>query len=129
MREFTRGGQGARYVKTDLHVHTPDSHDYREENVSPSDLVEALEAEGIELVALTDHNCSGWYDGVVEAAEEHQLTVLPGVEITTHYGAERRVHMTAVFPPEQAERVGHILSQIGIDETDSANQQIGRAHV
>jgi len=121
MHEFTRGGRGAEYVKVDLHVHTPGSHDYRDD-ISPEELVEALEDEELELVALTDHDCSGWYEEVVEAADDTDLEILPGVEITTHYGSERRIHVTAIFPPERAEDIDHVLSQIDINPADAENQ-------
>jgi len=121
MHEFTRGGRGAEYVKTDLHVHTPGSHDYRDD-IPPENLVEAFEEEGLELVALTDHDCSGWYEEVVEVADGRDLEILPGVEITTHYGSERRIHVTAVFPPDRADDVDHVLSQIDINPADAENQ-------
>lgn len=121
MHEFTRGSRGAEYVKTDLHVHTPGSHDFRGD-ISPEELIEALEEEELDLVALTDHDCSGWYEEVVEAADETNLEILPGVEITTHYGSERRIHVTAIFPPERAGDIDHVLSQIDINPADAGNQ-------
>ena len=121
MHELNRGGRGAEYVKIDLHVHTPGSYDYRDE-VTPDELVETLKDEGLELVGLTDHDCSGWYEEVAEAADNTDLEILPGVEITTHYGSERRIHLTAIFPPERAEDIDHVLSQIDINPADAENQ-------
>jgi predicted metal-dependent phosphoesterase TrpH len=129
MEPIQRSTGGAEFIKADLHVHTPGSHDY-EEDISPGEFVEALEDEGIELVAVTDHDCSGWYQEVQEAAEETPIEVLPGVEITTPQGSEHQIHVTAIFPPEKASNVDFVLSNVGVNPAEpegaQANQKIGR---
>jgi len=111
---ITRKTKGAEFIKADLHVHTPKSYDV-DEDITPEEFVEEFVENGIKLIAITDHNCSGWYEEVKEAAEGRPLTVLPGVEITTPQGSEHRVHLTAIFPPEKFTRINHLLSQIGIN--------------
>ena len=129
MEPIQRSTGGAEFIKADLHVHTPGSYDY-EEDISPGEFVEALEDEGIELVAVTDHDCSGWYQEVQEAAEETPIEVLPGVEITTPQGSEHQIHVTAIFPPEKASNVDFVLSNVGVNPAEpegaQANQKIGR---
>lgn len=126
MEPLTRGTRGAEFVKVDLHVHTPGSHDYKEDDVSPEDFVQALREEDIDLVAITDHDCSGWYEEIREAAEDTSIKVLPGVEITTPQGSERQIHMTAIFPPEKSHKVEHVLSKIDIDPANPEDAQAGQ---
>ena len=104
---------GARFIKADLHVHTPDSYDYEDDAV-PGDLVAAFEEEGLELIAVTDHNTTGFYESLAEAAEESSVTILPGVEITTGQSGEHQIHMTAIFPPENSDEIDNFLYEIGI---------------
>lgn len=117
-----RGTQGAEYIKADLHVHTPGSHDY-EADVSPEDLINVFLEQGLELVAVTDHDCAGMYEELRAAAEGRSVEILPGVEITTPQGGENQIHMTAIFPPEEHDAVNHVLSQVGINPKRAGKEQ------
>lgn len=105
---------GAEFVKADLHVHTPDSYDYQDD-VDAAELIEAFEEEDMRLVAVTDHNTTGFYNELAEAAEESSVTVLPGVEITTGQSGEHQIHVTAIFPPEKADDIDNLLYEVGAD--------------
>lgn len=105
---------GSRFIKADLHVHTPGSHDY-EDDVSADELVQAFEEEGLELVAVTDHNTAEFYKDLAEASEGSSVTVLPGVEITTGQSGEHQIHMTAILPPERVDDIDNLLYEIGAD--------------
>lgn len=111
---------GAEFIKADLHLHTPDSYDY-EEDIGPEEMIEVFEEEDLELVAVTDHNTTGFYDELAEAAEDSSVTVLPGVEITTGNSGENQIHITAIFPPEQASDVDRLL--VDVDIEDDAPQE------
>ena len=113
MVEFDTAG-GARFVKADLHVHTPGSYDYNDK-VNARELIEAFEAEDLELVAVTDHNTTGFFEELAEEAAESSVTVLPGVEITTGQSGAHQIHMTAIFPPEKADDIDNLLYEIGAD--------------
>lgn len=116
-----RGDSGpAEFYEVDLHVHTPGSHDYREE-VSEDEFVRAAIEKGLDMIAITDHDCLGWYEEISEAAQDTDLTVLPGVEITTAAGNERNIHVTAIFPPEKSDRVENLLHNIGINPNNAAD--------
>jgi predicted ATPase len=122
MEKINRGNQGARYFKSDLHVHTPGSYDY-EADISAIEFVDHLIDEGLELVAVTDHDCAGMYEEIREAAEERPIEILPGVEITTPQGGDNQIHMTAIFPPEEHDAVNHVLSQVGINPERAGEEQ------
>ncbi|GAC1641425.1 MAG: putative DNA binding domain-containing protein [Herpetosiphon sp.] len=110
-----------RWIKIDLHVHTPASEDYAEKNVQFIQILHEAEQRGIHMLAFTDHNTVAGYEQLqreveflqqiertnrATAADTEQLneylrllgqiTVLPGFEFTSHYGA----HILAVFPDQ-----------------------------
>lgn len=122
MQEIDRGTTGAKYVKADLHVHTPGSYDYKAD-LSPEDLIDRFLEEGLDLVAITDHDCAGMYEELREAAEGRPIEILPGVEITTPQGGENQIHMTAIFPPEEHDAVNYVLSQVGINPERAGEEQ------
>lgn len=48
----------------------------------------ALRAEGVEVIALADHNTSTWIDEVKAAGIRHGVVVFPGCEVTSSTGAD-----------------------------------------
>jgi predicted metal-dependent phosphoesterase TrpH len=68
------------WIVCDLHTHTSWSHDCI---VEPGELVEHAEREGLGAIAVTDHNEFGGALEAVEAAEDVDLTVIPGEEVKT----------------------------------------------
>lgn len=122
MDRITRGSGGARYHKCDLHVHTPGSYDY-EADVSAAELLDHFEEVGLELVAVTDHDCAGMYEELREAAEDRDIEILPGVEITTSQGGNNQIHVTAIFPPDEHDAVNYVLGQIGINPGKAGQEQ------
>ena len=68
----------------DLHSHTY----YSDGTLSPTDLVLRAQANGVEVLALTDHDVT---DGIAEAelaAAEVGLTLIPGVEVSVTWGSQ-----------------------------------------
>ncbi|SDS95396.1 Histidinol phosphatase [Pseudomonas asplenii] len=99
---------GARWWKFDFHTHTPASMDYAKsqphlkENMTPRDWLLPYIENGIECVAITDHNSGDWVDRLKEAAEElraegFSIFIFPGVEIT----ANSNIHILAIFDPSK----------------------------
>jgi PHP family Zn ribbon phosphoesterase/ABC-type lipoprotein export system ATPase subunit len=115
---------GAEFVKADLHMHTPDSHDYKDKDIDPDDIVRKLEEEGIKLAAVTDHNTTGFYESLKDSAKDSGVTILPGVEITTGQSGENQIHMTAIFPPEKYSKIDNLLYEIGIDSEGNQQNEI-----
>lgn len=122
MDEIERGTSGARFLKTDLHLHSPASSDYAGDP-TPEDFLQDFIDEGIELIAITDHNSGAWYERLRDASEGRSIHVLPGVEITTPQGGDNQIHMTAIFSPENHDQVHHVLSQVGINPESTADEQ------
>lgn len=78
--------------RAELHVHTVLSPCAGVEMIPPLIVQEALQL-GINLIAITDHNASANIAGVMEAARESGLVVLPGMELQTR----EEVHLLCLF--------------------------------
>ena len=74
--------QGLSFKKFDLHVHTPASKCFKDKNVTAKQIVNQAIDQGMNAIAITDHNTGEWIDEVKKAASKKNLVVFPGVEIT-----------------------------------------------
>ena len=71
--------------KCDLHRHTtPDGQG--EFQFDPEDFLLACVNDGLDVVAVTDHDSTDHIDAVMEAAKNRDIIVIPGVEISTDRG-------------------------------------------
>jgi len=90
-----------RWWKCDLQVATPGAKNFRGPSDSPwtindeesraaaaSRYMERVRAEGVEIVALADHNDASWIATMTAAGEAAGVVVFPGVEVTTASGAD-----------------------------------------
>jgi len=97
---------GARWWKFDFHTHTPASQDYgkgsnqvSERDIEPRDWLLGFMRDGIDCVAVTDHNSGEWIDRLQTAHKELEakafslqspLLQFQGVEITPNDGTHVR---------------------------------------
>ncbi len=95
----------------DLQVHTDASPCSR---ASPAAVVEAALSAGVDGIAITNHDTLEGYAAVADLAPE-ELTVIPGVEVTTSQG-----HLLALdvreAPPQEDPRsvIDHVHEQGGL---------------
>ena len=78
--------------RCDLHIHTCLSP-CAELDMYPSALVRKALAEGLDVIAICDHNASENASAVIRAARGSLLTVLPGMEIASR----EEVHFLGLF--------------------------------
>jgi hypothetical protein len=78
--------------RAELHVHTVLSPCAGVEMIPPLIVQEALQL-GLNLIAITDHNATANIAGVMEAARDSGLVVLPGMELQTR----EEVHLLCLF--------------------------------
>src|ERR1051326_3960721 len=130
------GHDGKRWLRADLHIHPPVWEDYAEPQVTYLDILREAERHELEIIAFTDHNTVHGYEQMrheidflqtLERAhrltEEEQerlneyrrllanITVLPGFEFTSHYGA----HILALFAPDRpVSLIEATLLQLGV---------------
>lgn len=91
---------GSNLYKVDLHIHTPQSNDYRDKDASATDIVQAALNAGLNAIAITDHNDYRFIDAIKSAALGTELVVFPGVEVSTSEG-----HLLVIFDPDKDETV------------------------
>nr|WP_293704492.1 PHP domain-containing protein [Sphingopyxis sp. UBA6723] len=78
---------GAKFFRGDLHIHSfGASHDVRDATATPAAIVETARAEGLSIIALTDHNEIMNVAAAIEAGRDAGIYVVPGVELSTPEG-------------------------------------------
>jgi hypothetical protein len=138
-----------RWYKMDLHLHTPASADWHEPGVSYLELLHKAEMQGLDIIAVTDHNtiagCAALQAdieqlqllerlGRIQPDEQRQLEeyrrignnilVLPGFEFTATLG----FHILAVFPPQTSIReLEHLLMELNVpaERLDEGATEVG----
>lgn len=99
----------AKWWKFDFHNHTPASDDYgkgpdqvKDKQILPKDWLLNYMRQGIDCVAVTDHNSGAWIEHLKQALQElaseghadyRPLYLFPGVEITV----QGNIHILAIF--------------------------------
>ena len=80
-QERGRRGNGSRWYRGDLHAHT-----WHSDGSAPlGDLAAAARAQGLDFVAVTEHNTTSHLP-VLPADSSPDLLLVPGVEISTYHG-------------------------------------------
>jgi hypothetical protein len=135
-QEILRQDSGAEFIKVDLHVHTPASGDAQWKNkynfkFDIADIPKSLKSaeqlaekivggiiqKEIRLIAVTDHNTPSnthpedltntWYQLLKDKARGKELTVLPGVEISTD-----DLHILVILDPRENEPAAYTTHRI-----------------
>lgn len=127
---------GMRWIRADLHLHTPASEDYADPQASYLDILHEAERRNLEIIAFTDHNTVHGYERMLQEIdfleklnsanrlinEEQErlheyrrllakIIVIPGFEFTSHYGA----HILALFAPDRPiSLIEATLLQLGV---------------
>ncbi len=110
---------GSQLCKTDLHVHTPASLDYRDKKASAADIIAAAAAKDVDILAVTDHNSADFVDKMRAAAKGSGVTVVPGVEVTTPEG-----HILALFDGKIAStEITDFLIRVGIPRQEHGKEE------
>jgi PHP family Zn ribbon phosphoesterase len=105
--------RGLRFIKADLHIHTPASACFNGD-VTPEDIIQKALSEGLHAIAITDHNSGAWIDQVKDAANG-KISVFPGVEITSQSGKTGAVHLIALFDVDKgSEDINSLLGKLDI---------------
>ena len=81
-----------RWYKADLHIHTVLSP-CSDLTMGPKDIVQKALACNLDMIAITDHNSAQNIDGVLGAAQDTSLFVVPGMEV---YSREPAINLLAL---------------------------------
>ncbi len=91
----------------DLHSHSNCS----DGSLSPRQLVELALREGLDAIALTDHDTALGVPEALKAAAGTGLEVIPGIELSTDYHGTD-VHVVGLYLNIHAEGFGKVLSDL-----------------
>jgi 3',5'-nucleoside bisphosphate phosphatase len=96
-------------VRIDLHTHS----DRSDGTMSPSELVRHAADVGLDVVAITDHDCfAGWQEAQLAAADR-SVTLVRGIEISCRHAGES-VHLLGYLPdpayPPLVEELDRVLA-------------------
>lgn len=112
--------KGTRWFKCDLHLHTVASNCFQDRSVTPEQWVARAIEQGLDCVAVTDHNTGNLIDDIKQAAIGKKLTVFPGTEITCDTS---KVHLLILFDPSKTKGdVNDFLIRCGIERSMFADQ-------
>lgn len=75
----------------DLHTHSTAS----DGTLAPRDLIARAKRQGVEMLALTDHDTVAGIDEAADAAQRHGVGLIPGVEVSVTWGG-RTVHIVGL---------------------------------
>ena len=95
-------------MRIDLHAHS----DRSDGTDTPAELVRAAHAEGVDVLAITDHDTTAGWEQAAVVAEHVGVTLVRGIEISTRY-AGQGVHLLAYLPdpthPELVDELARVL--------------------
>jgi predicted metal-dependent phosphoesterase TrpH len=134
--------------RIDLHTHTT----FSDGSFSPTELVDLATQQGLDFLAITDHDTTEGLPEALEATKSISLELIPGIELSAQF-QNREMHILGYFinptdPHFQArleahrstriERIHHILDclqslgmDISLEEVELASGigTIGRPHI
>jgi len=131
-----RSHNNYKWYTIDLHIHTPASSDYQQQEVNFIELLKRAETRGLNMIAFTDHNTVAGYRQMrdeinqLELLEKlnrlipeertrledyrrllNRILVLPGFEFTATFG----FHILGIFSPNKPVReIEHLLLNLNI---------------
>ena len=135
-------------VNVDLHLHTT----YSDGTLSPNSLVQLALKKNLQIISITDHDCTDGIDEAIVASLDKNLTVIPGIELNTDT-EDGEIHVLGYFIDyqnkdlqklllecrnsrvERAKMIVEKLNGIGIDiqwkrvEELAGYGAIGRPHI
>ena len=80
---------GAHFLKADLHIHSygdGGSYDVDDHQMNPQNIVDTAISKGLSIISITDHNEIANSCIAVQYAQEKNILVIPGVELSTTQG-------------------------------------------
>ncbi|ADL51420.1 phosphatase [Clostridium cellulovorans] len=83
-------------IKGDFHIHSTAS----DGTLSPTEIVTLAKNNGVDVIALTDHDNTKGVEEAILAGLTHNIKVIPGVELSTLFNNET-IHILGFFKDDQ----------------------------
>ena len=77
----------------DLHIHSLLSP-CSDNDMTPNNIINMAVIKGLDIIAITDHNCAQNTDAVLKCAKNAGIIAVPGMELET----SEEVHLVCLFP-------------------------------
>ena len=76
----------------DLHIHTH----YSDSTSSPEEVIEQAHAQGLDCIAISDHDTIDGINPTIEAAKKYNIEVIPAIELSTE-SQGKDIHILGYF--------------------------------
>jgi hypothetical protein len=108
--------------RADLHCHTT----FSDGSLTPTGLVDRAAQRGVEVMALTDHDCTDGMPEALEAAARHPgFLLIPGIELSTDVPQDE-VHVLGYFIDWQAPFFQERLQRMRRSRLDRGRAMLGK---
>lgn len=104
-------------LRADLHMHSV----YSDGLLTPEELVEKAKSNGVEMIALTDHDVTEGCGPMRQAADKAGLQCVTGVEISTDFASEP-VHIVGLNIDPQNSALQTLLEKIRLSRVKRAER-------
>lgn len=93
-------------AKADLHIHTTASDGHS----TPQQIIKNAEKHNLDIISITDHDTIFGYRKALSAAEDTDITLLPGIEITSDFNGSECHLLAYCFDPDHSV-IAQLLAQ------------------
>ena len=108
--------------RADLHCHTT----FSDGSLTPTQIVARAVQRGLEVIALTDHDCTDGLPEALEAAARHPgFLLIPGVELSTDV-PQNEVHVLGYFIAWQLPAFQERLARLRRSRLDRGQAMLGK---
>ncbi len=108
-------------VPYDLHIHSALSP-CGDEDMTPNNIVNMAVIKGLKLISVTDHNTMLNVAPTIEVAQNHDVLVIPGIEVTT----KEDIHVLCYFPNLHDGMKFQDFIYSGIPDTQNVEEIFGK---
>lgn len=105
----------------DLHLHTTHS----DGTLSPTELVKLCAQNGLKVIAVSDHDSTEGIAEAHEAAAEHDIEIIPAIELSTDVPGNE-IHMLGYFVDTEASRFQDLLKTFRAGRKDRGRMMVQR---
>ena len=109
--------------RIDLHTHTH----FSDGSVSPTALVEIAHQQGVNILAITDHDTTEGLPEAINAAHHLPIEIIPGIELSTEFQG-RETHMLGYFIDLADPQFQARLAQLRTTRVDRLHHILDRLH-
>lgn len=105
----------------DLHVHTS----FSDSTFSPAEVIQHAAEHGLCAIAITDHDCVSGISMMVKPASQHNIELIPGVELTAE-AKGREIHILGFYIDYRNKNFTKELDEICENRLERIHKMVGK---